>query len=139
MLVQLLLKNRGNDNHTDVTHLSQIRINKGFAVADVCRKTGLSYDNYIKYEREEVKIQHMNINTLQKLSNVFGINLLHPYHIFKLHSAEIVKEYMVNNRLSIRDSAKYFKTSVTTIKHWRKGICSPSYEMWEKYFKNNKK
>ena len=104
-------------------------------IADITRLTGLSYDNYIKYEREEVEEQYMSIETLNKLSDVLGIDLFTDYHKFKMNSSQIIREYMERNRLSIRKFALICEVSVTTVKNWRNGICSPSYELWEKFFK----
>lgn len=131
----LLLKNRGNANHEGLTQIQKAREIKGLSIAEVCRRTGLSYDNYIKYEREEVKIQYMNLETLDKISDVLGVNLLTDYHTFKKNSVQVVKQYMEENKLSIRKFAEICNVSATSVKQWRNGKCSPSYEIWEKYFK----
>ena len=133
--MQLLLKNRGNDNHNGLTRIHQARLNKGLSIAEVCKRTGLSYDNYIKYERGTVKEQNMNLDTLRRLSEVLEDNFVSPYHQFKLNSAELVKQYMIEHQVSIRKFAAECGVSVTTIKHWRDGTCSPSYDIWERYFK----
>lgn len=135
---KLRLKNRGNDNHNDVTCLTQIhkaRLKKNLSIADVCRLTGLSYDNYIKYEKGIVKEQYMCIETLQKLSCVLDIDIISPYNKFKINAQSIVRDYMADNNLSISKFADICSVSTTTVKHWRNGICSPSYEIWERYFK----
>lgn len=132
---QLQSKNRGNDNHCNITNLHELRVSKGLTIADICKKTGLSYDNYIKYEKGYVKLQYMSINTLQKLSVIFETNLLSNYHIFKMNASKEIKAYMNIHKLSIRHCAKHFKVSTTTVKNWLKGVCSPSYNTWEKYFK----
>lgn len=128
------MKNRGNDNHEVITHLEKIRVEKGLSIADITRLTGLSYDNYIKYERGEVKEQYKNIETLKKLSEVLSVDLLSDYHKFKIQSSYIIKEYMKRNKISIRKFALQCNVSETTIKHWRRGTCSPSYEKWQQYF-----
>jgi transcriptional regulator with XRE-family HTH domain len=132
---QLLLKNRGNTNHEGLTRLQKARKIKGLSIADITRLTGLSYDNYIKYEREEVKIQYMNLETLKKLSDVFGIDLMTDYHVFKQNSAQNVKQYMEKHKLSIRKFAEICGVSASSVKQWRNGTCSPSYEIWKKFFK----
>lgn len=134
LLVLLRLKKAGKNN-SGLTHLAKARIEKGLTIADVTRLTGLSYDNYIKYEREEVEEQNMSIETLKKLSDVLGIDLLTDYHKFKMDSAIIVRNYMSENNISIRKFAELSGVSATTIKNWRCGKCSPSYELWEKFFK----
>lgn len=131
----LLLKNRGNDNNRLITHISEARINKGLSIAEMCRLTGLSYDNYVKYEREEVKEQYKNLTSLQKISAVLDLDLFDDYLFFKENSKEKVNEYMSINKISIRQFAKLCGVSVTTIKNWRNGTCCPSYENWQKYFK----
>ena len=131
----LRLKKVGNNNPTGLTHLAKARIEKGLSIADITRLTGLSYDNYIKYEREEVKAQYMNLDTLKKLSDVLDTDLLTDYHRFKMDSIRIVSEYMERNKISIRVFAAKCDVSATTVKNWRRGTCSPSYELWEKFFK----
>ncbi len=42
---------------------------------------------------------------------------------------------MLDNHLSIRKAALAFGVSAQTIKNWLNGKCSPSYKMWETYFK----
>ena len=135
LLVQLLLKNRGNDNHRLVTHITKARINNGLSITEICKLTGLSYDNYIKYERDEVKDQYKNFDTLKKISDVLNINLMNDYLSFKTNSKERVRSYMELHNLSIRKLAKICNVSITTIKNWRNGKCSPSYEMWQRIFK----
>ena len=130
----MLLKKVGKNN-LGLTRLAKARAEKGLTIADITRLTGLSYDNYIKYEREEVEEQNMNIETLKKLSDVLGIDLLTDYHKFKMNSSQIIREYMERNKFSIRKFALICEVSVTTVKNWRNGICSPSYELWEKFFK----
>lgn len=134
MLAQLRLKKAGKNN-SGLTRLAKARIEKGLSIADITRLTGLSYDNYIKYEREEVEEQYKYIETLKKLSDVLGIDLLTDYHKFKMDSVAIVKGYMLNNKLSIQKLAELCEVSATTVKNWRRGTCSPSYELWEKFFK----
>lgn len=126
---------KAGKNNSGLTHLAKARIEKGLTIADVTRLTGLSYDNYIKYEREEVEEQNMSIETLKKLSDVLGIDLLTDYHRFKMDSAQIVCEYMERNNVSIRAFAANCGVSATTVKNWRKGACAPSYEIWERFFK----
>lgn len=132
--MQLRLKKAGKNNF-GLTRLAKARIEKGLSIADITRLTGLNYDNYIKYEREEVEEQYKCIETLKKLSDVLGIDLLTDYHKFKMDSVAIVKGYMLNNKLSIQKLAELCEVSATTVKNWRRGTCSPSYELWEKFFK----
>ena len=134
LLVRLRLRKAGKNN-SGLTHLAKARIEKGLTIADVTRLTGLSYDNYIKYERGEVEDQNMSIETLKKLSDVLGIDLLTDYHRFKMDSAQIVCEYMERNNVSIRAFAAKCGVSATTVKNWRNGTCAPSYEIWERFFK----
>lgn len=132
--MQLRLKKAGKNN-SGLTKLAKARIEKGLSIADITRLTGLSYDNYSKYEREEVEEQYKCIETLKKLSDVLGIDLLTDYHKFKINSVDIVRDYMSINKLSIQKFAEICGVSTTTIKNWRRGTCSPSYELWEKFFK----
>ena len=74
--MQLQLKKAGKNNSIGLTHLAKARIEKGLPIADITRLIGLSYDNYIKYEKEEVKAQYMSLDTLRKLSDVLDINLM---------------------------------------------------------------
>ena len=134
LLVLLRLKKAGKSN-SGLTHLAKARIEKGLSIADITRLTGLSYDNYIKYEREEVEEQYKCIETLKKLSDVLGIDLLTDYHKFKMESSQFVCEYMERNNISISKFAEKCGVSDTTVKNWRKGVCAPSYEIWEKFFK----
>ena len=134
LLVLLRLKKVGKNN-SGLTHIAKARIEKGLSIADITRLTGLSYDNYIKYEREEVKAQYMNLDTLKKLSDVLDTDLLTDYHRFKMDSIRIVSEYMERNKISIRVFAKKCGVSSTSVKNWRRGTCSPSNELWEKVFK----
>ena len=129
------LRSRGNANHRELTQLEKARLNKGLSISEVCRLTNLSYDNYIKYEREEVKAQYMCFDTMRRISDVLEIDLMSDYHCFKANSAQIVKAYMDNHNLSIRKLAEKCKVSVTTVKNWRNGSCSPSYDKWEQFFK----
>lgn len=131
----LLRLKKAGKNNSGLTHLAKARIEKGLSIADITRLTGLSYDNYIKYEREGVNEQYKCIETLKKLSDVLEIDLLTDYHKFKMDSSHIVREYMERNKLSIRKFAEICEVSETTIKNWRNGTCSPSYELWEKFFK----
>ena len=66
LLVLLRLRKAGKSN-SGLTHLAKARIEKGLSIADITRLTGLSYDNYIKYEHEEVDEQYKCIETLKKL------------------------------------------------------------------------
>ena len=88
------MKNRGNANHRELTQLEKARLNKGLSISEVCRLINLSYDNYIKYEKEEVKPQYMCLDTLRKISDVLKIDLISDYHNFKANSASVVKKYM---------------------------------------------
>lgn len=135
LLVQLRLKKVGKNNPTGLTHIAKARIKKGLSIADITRLTGLSYDNYIKYEKEEVKAQYMSLDTLRKLSDVLGIDLITDYHRFKINASQLVCEHMERNKLSIRKFASECGVSATTVKNWRNGTCSPSYEIWERFFK----
>ena len=118
LLVLLLLKKVGNDN-SGLTHLAKARIEKGLSIADITRLTGLSYDNYIKYEKEEVKTQYMSLDTLRKLSEVLDIDLMTDYHKFKENAVQLVREHMERNKLSIRKLAAECGVSVTTVKNWQ--------------------
>ena len=129
------LKNRGNANYEGLTKIAKARMNKGLSIADVCRFTGLSYDNYIKYERGKAKEQYMCIDTLVKLSQMLGVDLLSEYHYFKLNSAQIVREYMSKYNLTISKFAEMCGVSTTAVKQWRNGTCSPSYDKWLNIFK----
>ena len=129
------MKNRGNANYRELTQLEKARLNKGLSISEVCRLINLSYDNYIKYEKEEVKPQYMCLDTLRKISDVLKIDLISDYHNFKANSASVVKKYMDDHNLSIRKFAEKCKVSVTTVKNWRNGSCSPSYDKWEQFFK----
>lgn len=133
--MQLRLKNRGNANHEGLTSIAKARLDKGLSIAEVCRLTGLSYDNYIKYERCEIKEQYMCLDTLRKLSDALDVNLISEYHQFKMNSMQIVREYMNNHNLTICRFAKICGVSTNAVKQWRNGTCSPSYEKWKKYFK----
>lgn len=128
------LRNAGKSN-TGLTRLAKARIEKGLSIADITRLTGLSYDNYIKYERDEVEEQYKCPETLKKLSDVLGINLLTDYHIFKANSEKAVCDYMNRNKISIRAFAAKCGVSATTVKNWRNGTCAPSYDLWKKFFK----
>ena len=119
------LKNRGNTNHRELTQLEKARLNKGLSISEVCQLTNLSYDNYIKYEREEIKPQYMCFDTMRKISDVLEIDLMSDYHNFKANSASVVKKYMDDHNLSIRTFAEKCNVSVTTVKNWRNGSCSP--------------
>lgn len=66
---------------------------------------------------------------------MLGIDLLTDYHKFKMESSHFVCEYMERNNVSIRKFAEKCGVSGTTVKNWRKGVCAPSYEIWEKFFK----
>ena len=134
LLVQLRLKKAGKNN-SGLTRLAKARIEKGLSIADITRLTGLSYDNYIKYEKEEVKAQYMSLDTLRKLSDVLGIDLMTDYHRFKANASQLVCEHMERNKLSVSKFAEMCGVSTTTVKNWRRGTCSPSYELWEKFFK----
>ena len=129
------MKNRGNANHREVTQLEKARLNKGLSISEVCQLTNLSYDNYIKYEREEIKPQYMCLDTLRKISDIIKIDLMSDYHNFKVNSVSVVKKYMDDHNLSIRKFAEKCNASVTTVKNWRNGSCSPSYDKWEQFFK----
>lgn len=131
---RLLLKSRGNDNRL-ITHISEARLNKNLSINKVCELTGLSYDIYMKYERDEVKEQYKNLNTLRKISAVLDLDLFNDYLRFKANSKENVCNYMSTYKFSIRKFAKLCDVSNTTVKNWRSGICCPSYDKWEKFFK----
>ena len=118
LLAQLLLKNRGNANPNGLTQLEKARLTKGLSIAEICRQTGLSYDNYIKYERGEVGEQYMNFDTLHKLSDILDINLFSEYHHFKQNSMQIVRNFMEDHNLSIRRFATICGVSATSIKQW---------------------
>ena len=135
LLLALLQLKKAGKNNSGLTRLAKARIEKGLSIADITRLTGLSYDNYIKYEREEVDEQYKCLETLKKLSDILGIDLMTDYHKFKMSSAIIVRNYMSENNISIRKFAELSGVSATTIKNWRCGKCSPSYELWEKFFK----
>lgn len=135
LLVRLRLRKVGKNNPNGLTHLAKARIKKGLSIAEITRLTGLSYDNYIKYEREEVKAQYMSLDTLRKLSDVLDVDLMTDYHRFKMNAVQLVCEHMEHNNVSIRKFAVECDVSATTVKHWRNGTCSPSYEIWEKVFK----
>ena len=135
LLLVLLRLRKAGKNNSGLTRLAKARIEKGLSIADITRLTGLSYENYIKYEREEVEEQYKCIETLKKLSDVLGVDLLTDYHKFKMDSVAIVKGYMLNNKLSIQKLAELCGVSATAVKNWRRGTCSPSYELWKKFFK----
>ena len=119
----------------DLPPLAKARKNKGLSIADITRLTGLSYDNYIKHEKEEVKAKYMSLDTLQKLSKLLEIDLITDYHRFKMYASQCVIDYMTDNNLSISRFAERCGVSTTTVKNWRRGVCSPSYELWEKIFR----
>ncbi len=77
----------------------------------------------------------MNLDTLKKLSVVLDTDLFTDYHKFKLDSSRLVREYMERNHISIRAFAAKCGVSSTTVKNWRNGTCAPSFEIWEKVFK----
>lgn len=134
MLAQLQSRSRGNANRQGLTRLEKARLQIVLSIAEVCRRTGLSYDNYIKYEREQVKEQYMSLETLRKLSDVLEIDLMSEYHKFKQNSMQIVRGYMDKHKLSICKLAEICGVSTTTVKQWRNGTCSPSHSIWEKHF-----
>lgn len=134
----LRLLHCGTINREYITHFEKARLLKGLTIAEVCRETGLSYDNYIKYEKGKVKEQYMSLDTLSKLSAVLDFDFKTDYHKFKEHSAEHVCSFMSENQYSIRQLAKVLNVSATTIKHWRSGVCAPSYLIWERFFKQGK-
>lgn len=111
------------------------RLLKGLSIMELCRCIDISYDNYIKYEKDEVKEQYMCLNTLIKFSQVCDCDVLTDYHKFKLNAQANVRDFMQSHKYSIRKFAKLCEVSVTTVKHWRNGTCSPSYEIWDRIFK----
>lgn len=136
---RLRLKCHGFVNNCDIPHLIyKARIIKGYNVTETARLCNLSYDNYIKYEKGKVKYQYMDLKTLDKISKVLDVDLISSsdYLKFKKDSAEIIKKYMADNKISIRTFAEVLNVSSTTIKQWRNGKCSPSYEIWLNYFKD---
>ena len=80
----------------------------------------------------------MDLKTLDKISKVLDVDLISSsdYLKFKKDSAETIKKYMADNKISIRTFAELLNVSTTTIKQWRNGKCSPSYEIWLNYFKD---
>ena len=134
-LQQLQLKKAGDVNHSYVTHIQELRLKQGLTVADITRLTGLSYDNYMKYEKGLVKPNYTCLDTLEKLSNVFGEDLTTDYHKFKKDSQRIVNEYKTKHNLSISQFANMMGVSKATVKNWLYGVCAPSYDKWEQYFK----
>ena len=76
----------------------------------------------------------MCLDTLRRLSDVLEIDLLTDYHRFKANAAERVMQYMDSHKLSIRKFAEQAGVSASTIKQWRNGTCSLSYELWERFF-----
>lgn len=129
---------RGSTDSLTTANLPKVaeaRLRLGLSIAEVCRRAHISPDNYVKYERETVEPQYMSLETLQKLSEVLQIDLFSDYHRFKQNSVELVKAYMKKHGVTNREFAEICGVSVTTVKNWRNGTCSPSYELWEKIFK----
>ena len=135
----LLLKNHGCVSSLDIPQLIYCsRIKKGYSISQTAKLCGLDTDVYAKYEKEKIEYQYMNLDTLDKISKTLNVDLISnsDYLKFKKNSVEIIRNYMKINKISIRKFAEILNVSTTTIKQWRNGKCSPSYEMWESYFKN---
>ncbi len=77
----------------------------------------------------------MCIETLEKLSELFHIDLLTDYHKFKRRAAEHIIQYMAARSLTNPQLAEQCGVSITSVKQWKSGKCAPSYEIWEKHFK----
>ena len=135
---KLLLPCHTSDNPifvSPIKHLRSIRESRWMSIAEVTRRTGLSYDNYVKYENGTVREQYMCIDTLLKLSELFNVDLLTDYHKFKMHAAKHIIQYMDEHHLTNPQLAEQCGVSITSVKQWKSGKCAPSYEMWGKHFK----
>lgn len=106
---------------------------------EVAQRAGIAITTYCRYERGEVKEEHLDSHILVRIAKACGFPekfCLDEYQSFRYNSAEAVRSYMERNNIGNAELARELGVSLTTVKQWKRGRCSPSHGLWESYFKS---
>lgn len=106
---------------------------------EVAQRAGIAVTTYCRYERGEVTDEHLDCGILVRIAKACGVSesfCLDEYQSFRLNSAQTVQRYMTENNIGTAEMARQLGVSLTTVKQWKRGRCSPSHRLWESYFRD---
>lgn len=106
---------------------------------EVSQRAGIDTTTLCRYERDRVTEEHIDYNILIRIAEACGVDrfcFFDEYQTFRYHSAEIVRSYIKENKLTSEKLAHQLNVSISAVKRWRRGECSPSHKHWESVFRD---
>lgn len=136
---QLFLINHAeNDLQSVSDKIKYARLSARLKSREVAERAGLHITTYCRYERGEITAEGMDYRILERISVACGFPqdfCLDEYQKFRTRSAEIIRNYMTDNSITNEALAHRTNVSLTSVKQWKSGKCSPSHKLWETVFK----
>lgn len=136
---QLFLISHTEENlRTIADRIKYARLSARLKSREVAERAGMHITTYCRYERGEITAEGMDYRILERIGEVCGFPkdfCLDEYQKFRTRSAEIVRKYMSDNSITNAALAHQMNVSLTSVKQWKSGRCSPSHKLWETVFK----
>lgn len=138
---KLFILSHGSDNPVFLSVNEKIkyaRLSSQLKSREVAERAGIAITTYCRYERGEITDEGMDYHILERIAEVCGFPkdfCFDEYQKFRPRSAEIVQKYMSDNGITNEELAHRTGVSLTSVKQWKSGRCSPSHKLWETVFK----
>lgn len=136
---QLFLINHAENNLQSVSDkIKYARLSARLKSREVAERAGLHITTYCRYERGEITAEGMDYRILERISVACGFPqdfCLDEYQKFRTRSSQIIRQFMSDKGLTNAALAYQTNVSLTSVKQWKTGKCSPSYKQWETVFK----
>ncbi len=130
-------------NHTEeclstvAEKIKYARLSARLKSREVAERAGLHITTYCRYERGEITAEGMDWHILERIGEACGFTkdfCLDEYQKFRANSAKIIQKYMSDNGITNEALARQTNVSLTSVKQWKSGKCSPSHKLWETVF-----
>lgn len=138
---KLFMLSHSLDNPAQLSVNERIRYARLFSrlkSREVAERAGIAITTYCRYERGEITDEGMDYHILERIAEVCGFPkdfCLDEYQKFRPRSAEIIRKYMLDNSITNAELSQLTGVSLTSVKQWKSGKCSPSHKLWENLFK----
>jgi transcriptional regulator with XRE-family HTH domain len=118
--------------------LKVARAASGLTSAGLVQKADIELSTYSRYENGDFCEDTVDSEVFKRLAIALKLDeyaFFDEFMLFRVHSREIVRDYMEEKGYTIKKMAEVYGVSETSVKNWRKGKCSPRREVWERVFK----
>jgi transcriptional regulator with XRE-family HTH domain len=118
--------------------LKVARAASGLTSAGLVQKADIELSTYSRFENGDFCGDTVDLEVFKRLAVALKLDeyaFFNEFMLFRVHSREIVRDYMEEKGFTIKKMAEVCGVSETSVKNWRSGKCSPRREIWEKVFK----